>query len=106
MNKNPVLVARYFHHNDEIFLKEMVLYEALGKTKCHALLIEFQERGAHMFTNLSGFSVEQIFKMKMSILIIWKDATCSVSRAWEWAWPFLISQNLSDSFSFQNLLEK
>ena len=48
----------------------MVLYKALGKTKCHALLIEFQERGAHMFTNLSGFSVEQIFKMKMSILII------------------------------------
>ena len=48
----------------------MVLYEGLGKTKCHALLIEFQEREAHMFTNLSGFSVEQIFKMKMSILII------------------------------------
>ena len=54
-NKNPVLVARHFKYNVEIFLKEIVLYAPLGKTKCYALRTEFQERVAHMFTNLSGF---------------------------------------------------
>ena len=46
LNDNPALVARFFQYKRQIFFKEIVLDEPLGKTKCYALRIEFKERGS------------------------------------------------------------
>ena len=45
LNNNPILVARYFQHILEVFLKEIILKRdhTLGKAK-YAICIEFQER--------------------------------------------------------------
>ena len=46
LNDNPALVAKFFQYKGQIFFKEIVLDEPLGKTKCYALRIEFKERGS------------------------------------------------------------
>ena len=46
LNKNPVLVARHFQYRVEVFFKEVVLNDPLGKTKCYAIHVEFQVRGS------------------------------------------------------------
>ena len=52
LNKNPVVVARYFQHKVEVFFKEIILDGTLEKTKYYAIRIVFQERDrpyAHSF---------------------------------------------------------
>ena len=39
-------MARHFQYKVEVFFKEVVLYDPLGKTKYYAIRIEFQERGS------------------------------------------------------------
>ena len=45
-NNNPVLEARHFQYKVEVFLEEIVLDGALGKTKHYAIRIELKERGS------------------------------------------------------------
>ena len=42
LNKNPVVVARYFQHKVEVFFKEIILDGTLEKTKYYAIRIVFQ----------------------------------------------------------------
>ena len=44
LNNNPVLVARHFQYKPEVFFKEIILDGLSGKSKYHAIRIEFQER--------------------------------------------------------------
>ena len=46
LSNNPVLVARHFQYNVEVFSKEVILDGPLGKMKYYAVHIEFQERGS------------------------------------------------------------
>ena len=46
LNNNPVLVARHFQYEVEVFFNEIILDGPLGKTKYYATRIEFQERGS------------------------------------------------------------
>ena len=39
-------MARYFPYRAEIFFKEIVIDGPIGKTKCNAILVEFQIRGS------------------------------------------------------------
>ena len=44
-------MARYFPYRAEIFFKEIVIDGPIGKTKCNAILVEFQIRGSpHIHT--------------------------------------------------------
>ena len=61
LNKNPVLVARHFQYKAEVFFKEIILDGPLGKTKYHAISIEFQERGSpHVHAFIWIFSAPNI----------------------------------------------
>ena len=46
LNSNPVLVARYFQYQVEVFFKEVVVDGPLRKIKFHAICVEFQVRGS------------------------------------------------------------
>ena len=46
LNKNPVLVARYFQYRVEMIFKVIVLDGPLGKAQYYAIQIEFQVRGS------------------------------------------------------------
>ena len=65
LNNNPVLVARHFQYKVEVFFKDIIFDGPLGKTKYYAICIEFQERVVHMSIRLYGFSILQIYKMKL-----------------------------------------
>ena len=67
-NNNPVLVARHFQYNVKVFFKETILDGPLGKTRYYAARIEFQEKDIHIFIQLYGFSMHQIFKIKLPAL--------------------------------------
>ena len=47
-NYNPALVAKHFQYKVEVFFKEIILDGPLGKTKCDAVHIKFQEGGSHI----------------------------------------------------------
>ena len=69
LNKNLVLVARHFPYKVELFFKEIILDGSLGKTKAKMLYaLNFKKRVAHTSIHLYGFSVHQIFKMRMPTL--------------------------------------
>ena len=46
LNKNPVLVARYFQYRVEMIFKVIVLDGTLGKAQYYAIQVEFQVRGS------------------------------------------------------------
>ena len=46
LNKNPVLVARYFQYRVEMIFKAVVLDGPLGKAQYYAIQGEFQVRGS------------------------------------------------------------
>ena len=53
LNKNAMLVVRYFQYRVEIFFKTIILNGPLGKTNYYAIRGEFQVRGSldvHSFT--------------------------------------------------------
>ena len=45
LNSNPVLVARHFQYHTEYFLKDL-RDGPLGKTKYHAIRVDFQVSGS------------------------------------------------------------
>ena len=52
LNKNPVLVARHFRYNIEVFFKEIIHDSPLRKKKHYVIHNEFQERSSphdHLF---------------------------------------------------------
>ena len=61
LNSNPVLVARCFQYRVEIFFKEIVIDSSIRKTKCNAILVEFQIRGSlHAPTLTKDYKEEYI----------------------------------------------
>ena len=68
LNNNPVLVARHFQYKVEIFFKEIILDGPLGKRKIVLYVLNFKKGIAHMFIRLYGFSIDQIFKIKLPTL--------------------------------------
>ena len=72
LDNNLVLVASACHYKVKIFSKDMILDCLLGKTKCYAVRIEFQERVVHMSILLCGFSMHQIFKLKQPTSVLLK----------------------------------
>ena len=46
LNINPVLVARHFQYQVEVFFKEIVADGSFGKSKYYAIRVEFQVRGS------------------------------------------------------------
>ena len=43
---NRVFVARHFQYRLQVFLKEIVVDDPLGKTKCYSIRVEFQVCGS------------------------------------------------------------
>ena len=82
LNNNPVLVARHFQYKVEVFFKDIIFDGPLGKTKYYAICIEFQERVVHMSIRLYGFSILQIYKMKLptSALLRKQMLSCQTLR--------------------------
>ena len=46
LNSNPIIVARHFQYRVEVFFKEIIIDDPLGKTKYYAIHVEFQVRGS------------------------------------------------------------
>ena len=56
LNKNLVLVARYFQYRVERFFKVIVLDGPLGKTQYYAIRVKFLKlEEALIYIHLSGF---------------------------------------------------
>ena len=61
-------MARHFQYKVEVFFKEITLDDPLGKTKYYAMRLNFKKGAAHMSIHSYGFSMYQIFKMKLPTL--------------------------------------
>ena len=48
-------MAKHFQYKVEVFFKEIILDGPLGKTKCDAVDIKFQEGGSHISIYQYGF---------------------------------------------------
>ena len=62
-------MARHFQYRVEVFFKEIILDGPFGITKYYAIRIEFKKGVTQMYILLREFSMDQIFKMKLSRLL-------------------------------------
>ena len=68
LNNNPVLVARSFSIKLKYFSKKLYLMVHWEKQNAMLYVLNFVKRVAHMSIHLYGFSMQQIFKMKLPTL--------------------------------------
>ena len=65
LNKNSVLVTRHIQYKVKYFSKKSYL---MTKLNIMQRVLHFKKEVTHMFIHLYGFSIHQIFKMRMSTL--------------------------------------
>ena len=68
LNNNTVLVAKHFQYKVEVLFKVIILDGHWGKKNLMLYISNFKKGAAHMSIRLYGFSMHQIFKMKLPTL--------------------------------------
>ena len=78
LNKNPVIVARYFQFRVEIFFKVIILDKPLGKTQYYVIGVEFQvRRSPHMHYFIWTLNSPKLTKHNIDEYTKWIDSIVS-----------------------------
>ena len=75
LNKNSVLVARYFQYRVEMIFKAVVLDGPLGKAQYYAIQVEFQVRGSpHIRSFIWILNAPKLTKVNIDDYRKWVDS--------------------------------
>ena len=75
LNKNPVLVARYFQYRAEMFFKVVVVDGPFGKTQYYAIRVQFQVRGSpHIYSFIWVLNAPKLTKFNKDEYTKWVDS--------------------------------
>ena len=115
LNKNPVLVARYFQYRVEMFCKIIVLDGPLGKTQYYEIRVEFQvRRSPHIHSSIWIENEPALFELVKTYKIHRHSKTCRKNRNGKCRFRFgkfstnktTIAQSLADSVRTDVKLQK
>ena len=65
-------MAKHFQYKVELFFKDTILDDPLGKKNIMLYVLNFKKGVAHVTIFLYGFSMHQILKMKLPILNLFR----------------------------------